>query len=244
MVGKLSITRVIGRGASIYARNFIPFTLLTSFACAPLILYTFALYGSTPDEDALGVWTFVLMICGFVLSMLASATVAYGSFRQLRGEHAGAVASFVMGVKRLVSVLAVGLLVTALVLLSFGAFVIPGIGIYTTYWLAVPVAVVEGSGMGASMKRAETLSHGNRMRIFVILTLLGVTSGTIALILGATVLSGAEMTSAKADAYLLSYLATTIVLTALQAVIMAVAYHDLRSTNEGATLDDIAAIFD
>jgi len=244
MAGKLQVGSVLWRGLKIYTRNFVPFSLLVTAMFAPLLAYTVVLLGSPPSEDSLFLWAVVMFFGGLALALPASATVAHGTFKQLRGEPAGALQSIVMGIKRLVPVLGVGALITMLVLLSLGAFLVPGIGLYVTYWLAVPVAVVEGNGVGASMSRSDKLTHGSRMRIVVILTLLAVVNGTAAIGLYELFLGGATVTSSGASAYLISFFVVTLLTMTLQAVVTTVAYHDLRRAKEGATVEDIAAIFD
>ena len=117
------------------------------------------------------------------------------------------------------------------------AIAIPGLMLYSALWVAVPAAVVERTGVVASMSRSATLTRGYRWRVFGIVLLLGLlnmTAGWIATLpfdLGGTAHSVAEF-------------AVAAVFTAWSAVAAAVAYHDLRLEKEGIGVNEIAAVFD
>lgn len=209
---------------------------------------------------------------GLLLGYLIMAALTYGTMQDLKGGRASLGECFSRGLALILPALGVGivvLLVLALVaLVTFvpGAMLLgvvaaasgqtslsavltvplvlalyaPTIYVWVMLWVAIPVAVMERRGLG-SLKRSRALTKGYRWGIFFLLVLL--------LFLGA----GTELLRAAADiavsaseapgAVAVEWIASAFI-NALSAVIVAVAYHDLRVAKEGADTNQIASVFD
>jgi hypothetical protein len=254
---------VLGRTFAIWARNIVPFAILTLIIYSPLVVYAVAAvpdpdryYTSTTgsneedleySEEELGLrtrefgkavleYSVVLLCGGYILGLIAAGAFVYGVFEQLRGHPAGLGACLRVGLSRLLPVVVVGILAGIATLLGFVLLVIPGIVIMCMYWLAVPVAVVERRGLG-SLGRSAQLTDGNKGAIFGILLVLVVTERV------------ADFAIEKAlgpdpgTAGVFLPLIVTLAFGSLKAVASGVAYHDLRVAKEGVATEDLVRVF-
>ena len=121
-------------------------------------------------------------------------------------------------------------------------------------WVAVPAAVAETGNAVAALKRSAALTAGVRWRIIgMMLTLALLWVGVEIALIQATapnstkngfLVEFAVGQEGPISAYMLASLASTVVTGGLVAISSAVAYHDLRVAREGATLEEIASVFD
>lgn len=202
----------------------------------------------------------VVLLIVLALYMLATSTMVYGTFQVLRGRSVGIGECLRRGLPSLLRVIGIAILTVLAILLVgalvslpgifmtargsalgaiwiFAGFLITAMAIYSALWIAVPVAVVERSGVIASMRRSATLSKGNRWRIFGILLILTLLNLFADWIVTLPFEVGGTMHS-------LAAFAVAIAFTAWGAVAAAVAYHDLRLEKEGLGVNEIAAVFD
>lgn len=279
---------VLGRSMAILARNFGPFGLLALMFTAPAVLATALIdaegvlidpkaiqalqYGNAAAIQQILSTVAVmvgLILFGFVLSMMATAAMVYGTFQDLRGRPATFGTSLRNGLGVVFPVLGVSLLYALLLSLCGIPFVIgSSIGnvfmvvlgaiamvvlmfrAMATFWVAVPAAVVERPGVVASLKRSASLTKGHRWRVFgivvVITVAMLVASGIVQAPFAAGIVNaGPDMlTSGPFIAANILGLLVNAFFTALSAVATAVAYHDLRAVKEGFDIDQFASVFD
>ena len=106
------------------------------------------------------------------------------------------------------------------------------------YHVAVPVAVLEGSGARQSMERSAFLTRGNRLRILALAVL------WIGSAFAAGVAASEHLATAPRLALLLWHGLTALVLAPLGAISAVIVHADLRRSREGATLEELSAVFD
>jgi hypothetical protein len=230
---------VLSRGTSVFLNNIVPFLLLTLLIYAPFCVYAaVTLSGDIGGDEALRVY-YVISFCTLPAQLLASATVMHGTVAQLRGERATTAQSLKVGLKRLFPVLGVGIVVGLCVMFGFLLLIVPGLILMVKYWVAVPAAVVERTGVSASLKRSGDLVAGEGWSVFAILILLFFLNIGLSQVLQQTwnieTLSLSEFKS-----YLAVQLGIAVVTTAYAAVINAVTYHDLRVAKEEIRSEEIA----
>ena len=245
-VSDFRIGSVIGRGVSVFFSNIIAFVLVTIVIfIVPIVLAVFV-FGTMGS----GLATFLTILLWFIAYFWLSAALVYGVVSDLRGNRAsvGQILSGALSV--LIPVLFVSIVVGLLVAVGTMAFVIPGIILYVMFWVAVPAAVVERTGVIDSMKRSLALTKGYRWQIFFVLVIwtvitiivqlivafvVGVPFGTTAAMTGqASVSIGAELITQV----------VSMLLSGISASILAVGYHDLRVAKEGVGSEEIARTFD
>lgn len=234
------VGRVLGRTFPIWARNIVPFTILSVIVFSPLLIYAVAGFprDPEPDENAVLWYSVKIGVGAYVLSLVATGAFVYGVFQQLRGQPAGIGACLRVGLTRFFPVLAVAVLAGLLTVLGLLAVIVGAVVVACMLWVAVPVAVVERPGVIASLKRSAQLTSGEKGSIFGILFLIGIVERVIDKILEAAMGADAGMAAVWVS------VATTVAFSSLQAVACAVAYHDLRVAKEGVGIEDLVRVFE
>ncbi len=244
------IGTVIRRSFLVLFKNFGPFILMSLVFMLPS---QFQLFLATPELGAepgdAGPADALVPLAAFGVHFLStsllSATLVYGTIIQLRGGHASAMESVVKGLGLLVPVIAVSLLAGLITLAGTLLLVIPGILAFTVLWVAVPAAVVERTGIMASLRRSVELTDGYRWRVLGVIAVIILISAVIEIVLVGPLVAIMTLESEGVP------IGSTIILlviqaffAALSAVTIAVSYHDLRIAKEGVGTDQIAAVFD
>ena len=238
---------VIGRSFSILFGNIVPFGLLYLAVNASSAIYALTLAG-TPGADEDPVLT-LLNLGEALLGLIAAAAVTYATVQELRGRRVAFREFFGRGLPQAGAAIRVALLSGILLILAFIALVIPGMILYTMWWVAIPVAVIERPGAMASLRRSAYLTAGNRWRVFGLILCFVFAAGAGGGLFG--VATGAGLVSIGGVGRIGIEQATTIVtwlwaalIMAGQAVLTAVSYYYLRVAKEGVGIDDIVAVFD
>jgi hypothetical protein len=242
-MNEFSAGSVLSRSFSIFFKNFIPFMILQILVYSPLLVYTAILVSGELTIDSIVIWGVVVGIGGLLLNMVATGAMTYGVFQQLRGRSAGLGQCLLVGVKRMLPVLGVGILAAICIGLGFVALLIPGIILLCMLWVAVPVAVVERPGVFGSLSRSAELTKDNRLRIFGVVVVLFAINKLAEYLLESGVIGDAPSVG-DIKLYLLLVLVTSLALGALSAVAAAVGYHDLRASKEGVGVEELARVFE
>ena len=129
--------------------------------------------------------------------------------------------------------------------IGFLLLVIPGIYLALAWSLAIPVTVLEGGGLNATLNRSAHLTKGSRGRIFVIFLLIGVLAVVVSmviqfgLLLPVGLLGIHDRASLAALEHALqaagSFLSTSLV-GSLGSIALTLVYYDLRVRKEGFDL--------
>ena len=235
------VSQVLGRSFSIVGRNVVSFGLVALLLMVPTLLIDLfkqagvedrgeqAAFDVTNEFVALG----MLKLCW----LLITAALVYGTFQELRGQHASVVASLSRGLARMFPVIGVAIVQWVLIMVGWLFFVAPGIVVAMVLWVAIPVAVVEQAGVIASLKRSAFLSKGYRWKLLGISILILV--GQSILTTAVEAIIGAELISTWVASWVIGAAAAVI-----WAVVGSVAYHDLRAAKEGVSATEIARVFD
>lgn len=226
--------------------NALSVSFKTYFKRAPVyFLITFVVY---IPVSALAVWIATnpptdlstLAYLGAALGLLslflypiATGTLVYAVFNDMRGKPVGIGESFSVGLSRLLPVIGVALVSGILILLGFFLLIVPGIIAYLVYYVAVPAAIIENTGVGASLSRSSGLTDGHRWQVLVIPVVLGVLNYIVA-----RVLSGSGIGTALISQLL------SLVFNGIGAVSGVVVYQHLRELKDGTSAEEMAAIFD
>ena len=231
------VGRVLNRTTSVFSRNFLTFFIVTAVASAPLLV----LKGFT-DETNPGL-TIALALVGILLAVvlytLAQAVVLYGAFQDMRGRPVNLSESFSVGMERFFPIVGLAIIVSLLVGLASILLIVPGLILFTMWFVATPVCVVERLGPNASMRRSTQLTKGHRWKVFGLILLLVIISAVISPVVEFGLAAVAGSTVA-----LIGSLIWNGVWGAFYAIAVVVTYHDLRVAKEGINIDQIAAVFD
>lgn len=245
---------VFRRAISILFRNIASFMGIALVVTTPPYLLMWALtpwdeIGTPANEIA----DSIVAIVEWLLSYIVTGMLVYATVQALNGRRAGFGECIARGLSFMWRVVLVAIVVMVLTGLATILLIIPGIIVYCALWVALPTAVVEGLGVGASLRRSAELTKGHRWRVFGIIVLATLLSMIVAMVFGIVVSIGA-MTQAFSGGAVdvpgavisgqIANLVTTAFFTALLAATAGVSYHDLRVTKEGIGIEQIAAVFD
>ncbi len=238
---------VIGRSFSVLRNNIVPFGLLYLAVNAPSSIYALTLAGSAHPDRNPGVR--LLGLAEAFLGLIVAAAVTYATVQELRGRHVSFAEFFGRGLAQGGAAIRVAILAGILLVLGLIVLIVPGLVLYTMWWVIIPVAVIERPGAVASLERSAALTQGNRWRIFALIVGFLLCVFVVALLLGLAIGVGVGLL-AGGDVVLSSRLLTIVMwlwsalFMAAQAVLTAVGYYHLRVAKEGIGIDDIAAVFD
>src|SRR5262249_49898 len=125
------------------------------------------------------------------------------------------------------------------VMLGFAFLAVPGLILYTRWYVFAPVCVVEAKGPLGSMRRSAELTKGNRWKIFAI--------AIIVLVCGALVDELINLVLIVPMPPFADFAVRAVfegAWFAFSNIMSVVIYHDLRAAKEGADIESIASVFD
>jgi hypothetical protein len=230
---------VLSRTSSVLSRNFLTFFVVTIVAYLPLLLIPGAA-GAAPDPASISVGLVLLgVFLMLVLSLISQAVVLYGAFQDMRGRPVNLGESLKVGLRRFLPILGLAILMGLALMLGTFLLIIPGLILFTIWFVALPACVVEQLGPVSSMGRSSQLTKGHRWKIFglviVLLLISGIVGGMVNVILG---LLRSPILS------IIGSLVWNGIWGALYAIAVVVTYHDLRVAKEGVDIEHIASVFD
>jgi hypothetical protein len=240
--GTFESGKILGEAFSIYFSNFLPFLLLTVLALSPM-LASFAIFTGSTSTTTGGGDLGLMLVSGilFLLSLLvcpqlATASITYGVFQQMRGRDATIADCLGKGLSSLFSVLWLAILQGLGTMLGLLLFIIPGI-IWALRWsVSVPAAVEERPGALGAMRRSRFLTDGYKGQIFGVLFILNM--------LNQLVQTGLNLAlSESSSGAILALGISTIFSVGVQATATGVMYYRLRSIKESVDVDQIASVF-
>ncbi|MDA0952846.1 MAG: hypothetical protein O2825_14630 [Proteobacteria bacterium] len=241
-----SIGSVLSRGFSIYFSNLMSFLPLSLIAYIPiwaaiLILGDTAAAGPEAISGGFG----IMMLAGLVAGYWLQAALVYGTIATMRGNAPGMGETFTRSLAALGGVLILGIVMTIIIGLGTLLFIVPGIIISVMFFVAIPAAVVERGGVGASLTRSRELTAGHRWQLFALVLILVVVMIVIGLVVGIALgVGGMVAAGGGGGGAIWIQQLFNMVLGGIWATIIAVAYHDLRIAREGGDTEQIARSFD
>lgn len=237
--GTFESGKILGEAFSIYFSNFLPFVLLTAVALAPMFVTMAMLTGAAAEQDmqllitSLGLLVLSVVFC----PQIATASITYGVFQQMRGRDASIGDCLGKGLSALFPVLGLAIVGGLGILVGAVFCFIPGIILYVCWAVSVPTAVEERPGIIESLRRSAYLTEGYRWPVFGVLLVLNFLSQGLTQVAD---LALAENQNA-------SFIATAVISVlsvGLTATAQSVMYYRLRSIKESVDVDQIASVFD
>lgn len=260
-VEKIDIGRVIGRGFEALRAHFFPFfavAALLAGAPAFFMQYWMLTGAATADLDyilSLAYWAPILgsLLATMVAGALLQGVLVRSTILTLSGREADLSHSVMLALRLLIPIVLVSIVIAVLTVIGFMFLIVPGVMIYCAFIVTVPALIEERRGIFGSMQRSRDLTRGSRKRVFVLLVVFWVFSVIISGLLNAVSgvsPMGAGMSPNGAypelpDPILAGTMAAigSGLSSVIVAVLTAALYVELRTVKEGATTDDLAAIF-
>ena len=243
--GYFSVGAALGRAFNLFGEEIAKYLLLGIVLMSPTVIYTLFFAASTVGMPPAKVMQTAFQsgalvgLGNMVLQVILQATVLYGAFQQMQGKRFDLGESLKVGFSRIPALLGVGILVS--LALFFGALllVFPALMFLCAYYVAVPVCVIERPGIFRSLSRSRELTKGMRWQIFgliAVVFVLAIVVGGLMLVVGRAV--GGQVAGTVAQFVWQS------VASSFGAVLVAVVYHDLRTSREGVNVGEISSVFD
>jgi hypothetical protein len=256
------IGNVLASGFRIWARNFVPFMLITALIYAPVLIWGIStIQGQLDDDQVLAIVRFEKYspILVLLLNILVSAALTYGVVMELRGQRASLGACIVMGLKRFLPALGTTLLMSLcfagvvlcaafpFVILTMAggvmgavlgaiSFGIACLWILSMLYVAPQASVIEHPGVMGALGRSRALTQGHKLAIAILTILIfGLGAGSQVLI--------ELLTLPNLAMYVYIGLVSLLILGSISAVMASVAYYFLRAEKEGTSVDELAAVF-
>lgn len=235
--GEFRVGQILNRTFAILSRNLLPFCVVTAIAYLPnLLLLERQTAGEAPGRVA--AMAFAGIVLSLVFSALSQAIVLFGAFEDMRGRPVDLIASLKVGLARFFAVIGVALLVGILTVLAAILLFFPAFIVMSMLFVAMPVCIVERLGPVKSLGRSSALTKGYRWKVFGLwLVIMLVTA------VGSGMLGGISYATGPIVGGLLKLIWGALA-GAFNAIMVVVAYHDLRVVKEGVDTDRIASVFD
>ncbi len=232
------VGRLFNRTSSILSRNFLIFFTVSVIAAVPTLVFMRGPGGAPDPTRNLGLF-FGGLLLSMVLSALSQAIVLYGAFQDMRGRPVSLIESLQVGLRRFFPIIGLALLASVLAMLASLLLVVPGLILFTMWFVATPACVVEQLGPVRSLGRSRALTKGHRWKIFGLMLLLFIPAGIVGNVVD---LSLAALGGGIPLA--IGHLIWSGIWGAFFAIFVVVTYHDLRVAKEGVDTDQIAAVFE
>jgi uncharacterized membrane protein len=238
--GDFKVGRVFERTPSVYLPNFLSFTFVTLIASLPLLVFT-----NPADSESAVPYANVspaLVVAGIflwlVLRLFSQSILVYGAFQSMRGKPVSLFESLNVAVREFFPLIGVAI-ITVIGVMAGMIFIIPGLMLYTAWFVGIPVCMVERLGPLQCLQRSADLTRGHRWAVFGIVVLTNVGSSIVSKIIEVTFTAIGGGTVA-----LIGFLIGNAIWEAFFAVFVVVTYYELRVAKEGIDIDQIASVFD
>jgi hypothetical protein len=256
---RFTVGGVLSRTLRVWWAHLGAFTVMSLVVFAPMLaavglvswdVLQRARAGAAPETAAGWASLAAVALAGggatLALSVVQMGAVTYGTIRWLHGERAPLGPMVRAGFRRGLPVVGTGFLLWLGTMVGMILLVVPGIMFLVAASLAVPSAVVEQPGVTGAIRRSFALTRGYRWPLFaaglVILVVQWLLSAAlqVASMLLVTVLPPAWALGAGVFVGQLG----NVLFSVVPVVAVAVCYHDLRLSKEGADTAELARVFE
>jgi hypothetical protein len=237
-VTEFRVGAVLARSLGVLRNNIVPFGVLSvMFMAVPFVLTLMLVPLFAGLGAGAGVGILPVVLIWILMYFMLSAVLMYGTISDLRGKRAtiGESLRWVLGL--VFPIVGITIVATLGIFAGVMLLVVPGLILLTMWWVAVPAAVVERTGVGASLRRSTELTSGYRWPVFGVFITVYVVQMLLEFVAN-RIFGGIEFLET-----LVSFVISLFVI-AFYAVVSAVSYHDLRVLKDGVDVDDIARVFD
>ena len=258
---RFSISQSLSITFGVLGRNIVPMVVIAVVVTAIQVVIEYALGWSMPDpQSGTGSSTNIVSTLLNIISYgVITAPLTYATFQDLRGTRVGLSGMMSGGFNRVAPVIGAALIFgivvvvpifvavflyiasTALGAVASIAAAVFAFFILVTWFVLVPVQVVEDAGFVGSFGRAAALSKGRRWGLLglflVYLVLIIIVSIVIFGVIGVIAMT-APMIGLILTVPFLSLFSV------VGAIMPSVVYYLLRSEKEGVGIDEIAKVFD
>lgn len=222
---------------SVWGSNLLPLVLVALVVNVPTLYFMRQQLFAQAQKDV-QLFGALVNLSSMVMSTLATGAVTYAVVQQLRGRRCGMGEALSVGAARFFPVIGVALLSMLAITGGLILLIVPGIIVSLMLFVAMPVAIIERPGVVASLKRSSALTKGVKGQLFVMSLLIAIIGGALGFAIG----MGIAKVEPNTQWIVLG--ALQVVVQSFGSVLPAVVYVLLRASREGASIEDLAKVFD
>jgi hypothetical protein len=218
-------------------RHFSCFVVVGLIASSPILLLASTQTGEPADPEDINEWLWTEFLLA-VFDTFGRAVIIHVALQDMRRRAPVS----------LIESLSVSLrCFWPLIGLAFADFlseiglyllIVPGLVLYTVWFVGLPACIVEQLGFSASLRRSLDLTKGHRWKAFGLMLLL------LTQTLGSWFVEPWLSAAAGRIVGAVGHLIWDGVWVGLDATVLIVAYRDLRLAKEGTDIEQIASVFD
>ncbi|MDB5465792.1 MAG: hypothetical protein JWQ46_554 [Phenylobacterium sp.] len=248
VAGKLDIGRVIQELFAVLRSNFATFAILALILTGlPTALVGFLqlnmVRSGTQGLSGFGAGGIVSGLATLILQ----AALIYGTVADLNGRPVSVTDGLRTGLRVFLPLLGISILYVLAVAVGLVLLVVPGVMIAIAWCVAIPVFVIEQTGVFDAFGRSAQLTRGNRWRIFGLFLIYVIATVIVEAIVGALggavgVASGGGVIGVFQAVVIMPLISVASAL--IGATGTAVLYVELRRLKDGVGPEALAAIFD
>jgi hypothetical protein len=250
----------LSKSLSAFFSNFVSLNILGVIILIPGAVLVYLLFGgiltsltswveTNTDLPSDMVAPIIFTVLGILFIMivwqyLVTGAVVFSVVQNLSGSKPSPFASLAQMLRRLVPVVLVAIISTILVWLGLLLFIVPGIIVALMLCVAIPVVMAEGTGIRASLSRSRVLTKGSRWKLLGLFLVAAIGVTIVSELISFIVELAVPLSETGAIIQIVVGIALQVITTVFMAVVLAVTYHDLRVSKEGASTTQIASVFD
>lgn len=247
--GAFQIGRVVSRTFGVISRNFVIFFAAAVLIMLPVVAIDF--YNGTPNAFAgAAAKGWMMVVIAFVVQLactyLLQASLVRSAITDLNGEKPDLGSALSTGFRLIVPVFIISILFLLGLMAGMILLIVPGFMLAAAWLVAVPVRVVENTGITETFSRSAALTKGYRWPIFWLMILYSIASVLVSLLV--TRMAGVSFAQANTVTNNIPYIVMTwavqVVLAIVTSVGVSAVYYELRTVKEGIAPEQLAAAFD
>jgi hypothetical protein len=237
----LRVGSVFSRAAAVLSRHFLTFFIVTVISYLPILLLAMLARTQTttdamdPAQVFNGLASVALIL---VLSTLGEAIIAHAAFQDMRSRPVRPTESLNIVLRRFLPIVGNAFVAKVPIFLGFALLIIPGLILYTVWFVGLPACVVERLGPLTSLRRSWELTDGHRWKVFGLALLFSIAG------LGSSLIEFELAAVAGPNVGLIGKLIWMGPWAAFATVVGTVTYHDLWVVKEGIDIEQIRDVFD
>jgi hypothetical protein len=231
---------VIARSAALLWRHLLTFFLVGLLASLPglLLVKPSSVAPVGPESLSRLLWEVSFFVLLALVGTVGQADIIHATLQDMRRGGGGRLVESLNASLRQFGPLIGLVLAGFLSVLGLFLLVVPGL-ILSTIWLAsLPACLAERLGCWTSLRRSQELTKGHRWKVFA-LTLLIFAGSLGSVFVEPWLFAVAGLIAGSAVKLIWNGLWI-----AFSAVLLVVAYHDLRVAKEGTDIERVAVVFD
>lgn len=244
---KVDVGSVLGRGFDALGANFLPF-LAISLVLVGAPAFATRFWGSS-NVDLVNpgfAWIGGSLLLSFVTSALLQGMLVRSTILHLGRRDPVPGASALLALRLLPALIGLSLLLALMVGIGFVLLIVPGVMVICATVVAVPALIEERCGIYESVERSRALTRGTRWQVFGLVAICWILAAVIQGMAGLvrTALAGvAEPVMSDPAIAGIAEAVSASLSTMIVAVVTAALYVELREVKEGATVNELAAVF-